>query len=139
MAITPPEFASKARAEAPKEGDNAGGKQQARLVISILGKAYGRMGLVRAARAVCAAGVNPADVTGDVLVAEMFRPKTTAAPAGEGRSVDTSDEQLAADLAATASEPELAINMGPAGVFGDFLPWQVRSQESVPRSRRSCV
>jgi hypothetical protein len=124
-------------------------------VVSVVGKAYGRMGLVRAARALCATGATPADVTGDALAREMLRPLHAPAPAaapavpadggpatrgghGACTGVCTEDEEWAA--AAAAGEPELAINVGPPGVCGDFLPWQVPGplSRALPRPDGRC-
>ena len=108
------------------QGSGLGGAQA---VVSVVGKAYGRMGLVRAARALCSAGAAPADVTGEALAREMLRPLPTPTPGGPAcageRGGAAGDGEWAA--AAAASEPELAINVGPPGVCGDFLPWQVRA------------
>jgi hypothetical protein len=138
LAIAPPHFALKhpVSKRGRKAGADASGTAQQQVIISIVGKAYGRLGLVRAARAMCTAGAAPADVTGDALVREMFRPPCAAAPAGgagcagsgDAAGDEAEDKAAAAELAETASEPELAIKLGPPGVCADFLPWQVRAR-----------
>ena len=97
-----------------------------------MGKAFGRLGLVRAARAMCAAGTQPQDVTAEALEREMLRP--FGAPQPGGVAADTDPGELAAEAAAIAGEPDLAINIGPPGVCCDFLPWQAR--ESALGARR---
>jgi hypothetical protein len=149
LAIAPPHFALKhpVSKRGRKAGADASGTAQQQVIISIVGKAYGRLGLVRAARAMCTAGAAPADVTGDALVREMFRPPCAAAPAGgagragsgDAAGDEAEDRAAAAELAETASEPELAIKLGPPGVCADFLPWQVRAPAPGYRQRVRAV